>query len=238
MRYAQDFYGTRPIIKKYRISATTAVGVPLLAAAAGGTGLQQASTTSAANAVGLANEAATYSTTQGSVLSEVAVIVNPFGIFEARLSGGAAAGTQLGIWTNSAADAAGLTVTITTGDAVPNAPTMDEGFIACVAGSNVGAMRKITSVTATTAVVIDPWNNDLVSGDVFIYGPIFPGDAVSSATAQLTTGAAEIDASAANATDAALRTVELQLDVSSVANARQRAVAMVLFDDHIFARTT
>lgn len=244
MRYAQELSGDiREIVRRFRTGVTTTPGTFLLAAGAGNAGLQASTTTSLADAVGLVNDAVTYSTTQGSAAADVAVTINPFGVYEARLSGGAAAGTQLGVWTNSSASTAGTVVTITTGEAAPNSPTMDEGFLYNVTGANGGgnpakSLRKITAVAATTATVTDPYDNDIAVGDLFIYGPFFPGDGPSSSVIQLCTELTEFDASAATSGDAEVRILELVVDATTLSAARRKTVARFLLDDSIFARNT
>lgn len=242
MRYVGELSGNSAteVIKRFRTGVNATAGTFLLGAGANNAGLQLSTTTSLADAVGLCNDTATYSTTQGSVLDDVAVTINPLGVYEARLSGGATDGTQLGIWTNSSASAGGTVVTITTGEAAPNSPTMDEGFAYSVSrGHDQGsALRKITSVAATTATVTDPYNTAIAVGEVFIYGPFFPGDIASSSVIQLTTNLGEFDASAASSGDAEVRIIELVVPPGGLSDVRRNTRARFLLEDSIFRLNT
>ena len=183
MNYAWNLNGvSAPYSKKYRISATFAVpGVYATAILAGGTGIVKGITTTVTNQLGVTTDTGTYTTTQatGFVEGMVSLIVSPMAVYRMRMTSGATDAALL-TTTASAAASNGLTVTITTGDPVPNSPEMDEGTIACIAGTCLGQTRKVTSTSATVATVIVPFSTALgggtASGDKFIVVPWTPGD--------------------------------------------------------------
>lgn len=242
MKLAHTISGGGPYIKRYFVGAhLTVAGIPVLQAAAGDYGVVTATTTSTANAVGVTLDTSGSGTltTQGvtthmreGLTGVVSVIINPDAVYKIRLSGSATSGTNLTQTTNSSADTAGLTVTITTGDPAPNSPTMDEGTVACIQGANVGIARKIDAVAATTAAAEIPFPQDLASGDIFLIVPatLFP-DALN--TVQLTSDVSEADASAAWSADADIRTLGLEFDFSSAADARAKTYLYGVLGDHI-----
>lgn len=219
---------------RLKLGASTAAGVPVIDTAAGGAGVGQATTTSWANAVGLTLDAGTYSTTQGDAEGLARVIISPAAVYKWPIAGSATEGTQALIVTNSAASTAGTVITITTGDAAPNSPTMDEGTAYCVSGANAGQSRKITSVAATTATVTVPFLNDLAVGDVFMLLPWTPFD-VAGNNLQFSTALTQADQSIAVGTGAAVRIVEL---VINPAEPRTDAWVLGVADDHVLNVTT
>lgn len=226
--------GGAAYIKRYKVAANVATaGIPLLNNADGGAGVANGTTTSAANAIGLSLDAATYSTTQGDTEGIVTVDIRPDAVVRMRMSNSATSGTALVVTTNSSANSAGTTVTITTGDPVPNSPDFDEGAIACVSGANVGHWRKITSNSATTAVVTVPFPNTIASGDVFILVPWMEVDVVGN-NIQLTSDLLEARQDIATGTGAEFRILALEWDFSSQTNAQNNSYVSAQFDDHIF----
>lgn len=244
MRYAYSLGGGAPLVKRYKIAATHVAGVPVLVGAASGAGLAAASTTGAADAVGVTNDASTaYSTVQGDAEGLVSVIINPDAVYDILLTGSAAA-AALAVVVNSAAETAGTVITITTGDAAPNSPTKDEGTAICVGGANFGQFRKITSVAATTATVTVPFLNDIASGDQFLIVPAAPGPdvGVGGTAIQLTTALTAADASAAWSGDASFRLVEMNVDFygsfpTSTTYRSQTSIRSIL-GDHIYMTAT
>lgn len=238
MNYAYQLGGGSVLKRRYRIGASLTVpGVPLLVTAADGTGLVAASTTGAADAVGVSVDTGTYSTTQGDPEGMVTVIINPDAVYRLRMNNGATAGGQLALTTNSVASTTGLGVTITSGDAAPNSPEMDEGMIFCVSGANVGQGRKVTSTSATVATVTVPFLNDIAVGDQFIILPFNPLD-VAGDNINLTSNLAEARQDIAVGTGIAAVHVDLEVDSSSVSNARRNSFVYAILDDHILKDAT
>src|SRR5258706_9394070 len=132
MQFSYDIYGSVPVIKKFQYGVTlTQVGIPFTIAASGTAGVVIGTTTGATDLVGCsmdkgtvfnvvnqvsqAGTQSTYTTTQGSGTSSaergVALIINPFAVWAAKMSGGAAEDTTLAVQTVTTADATGLAVT-------------------------------------------------------------------------------------------------------------------------------
>lgn len=238
MNYAYQIGGGSLLKKRYRIGASaTVAGVPVLVAAADGAGLALSLTTGATDAVGVTVDTGTYSTTQGDPEGQVTVIINPDAVYKIRLNNGATAGGQLALTTNSVASTTGLLVTITSGDAAPNSPEMDEGTIVGVSGANVGVARKITSTAATQATVTVPFPNDIAVGDQFIILPFNPSD-VAGDNVNLTSNLAEGRQDIAVGTGIAAVHVDLEVDCSSVSNARRQSYLYAMLDDQIFKDAT
>lgn len=226
-------------IVKYKLNATVSVpGTIMMDTAAAAAGLALSTTTSAADAVGQALDTGTYATTVHtgpSAEGVVSVLVNPDAVYKWRICGAATDGTQALIVTNSAVDTACVTVTITTGETAGT--NYDEATIACISGANLGQVRKVTSVTATTFVSTVEWAHHLAVGDQFIFVPWTPAD-VAGNNLQQTTLLKEADQSIAVGTGAAVRIFDLDFDFSSVTNARRNSYVLGLLDDHIYGVTT
>lgn len=237
--FAFDLAGGAPVLRRYAVSSDlTNAGVHLVDAGTGVHGLVLGTTTGAADVVGVTNDAPGTATTadQQANATEATVIVNPLAVYRYRMSGGAAEGTQLGLWTNSAASTTGERMTITTGDTAPNSPDLDDGTMACVAGANLGRVRLIEATGATTADAEPRFNNTIAAGDQFILvAPCyFPN---SNAGAQFTTNIYEADVTAdwsAGATVAACRVAGVEFDFSSVTNARRNSHVFIYFTDQVF----
>ena len=219
--------------QRAKISASVVdVGVPMVVSAAGGAGLAQGTTTTWTDAVGLALDEATYSTTQGDVEGAVRVHISPTACYKWLVSGGATEGTAALVLTNSVASATGATVTITTGETAPT--NFDEGLLYCTGGANKGLSRKITSVTATTAVVTVPFPTDLAVGDTFLMVPWTPFD-VAGNNLQFSTLLTQADQSIAVGTGAAVRIVRLHF---SPTDPRTDSYVYGTADDHVLNVTT
>ena len=229
--------GAGPIIKKYFVAAGTpdftVAGAPAVCAAATSAGvLPQAVATVGIN-LGISLDTAVYTTSQATVLSDgpgvISLVVNPDAVYRLRMSGTAAAGGTLPLVTNSAASAGGTVVTITTGDIDPSSPTMVNGTMICLTGSNAGLRRRVTSVAATTMTTLVPFPRAIASGDTFTVVPYFPGGlagtGVNGDNLTLTTAPGtnntEADATAAS-TAAGVRYghVDIQYDHAGPSNGR------------------
>ena len=227
---------TTPFKMLFQIQETmSTAGVPVLEPGAGQAGIALASTTGAANMVGVTLDAATYVTAQQtdgtSAERRVSVIINPDAVWELLMSGGAAEGTALELRDVTTATTDGLSVI--TGDAW-NSPTMDEGAVWGFDGVNAGQIRKITSVDGTTATVTVAFDNDHPVGDNFLFAPYWPLD---SNAIQLSTLLTEADASIAVGTGAALRCIEIRNgDLSN--EGRTKSHVLAISDDHVLRETT
>lgn len=227
MDYAFAFSGGSPILQKFQIGESMATGgVPVLVGGAGNEGVALASTTGAADLVGITLNSSTLVTAQQSDNSDPAryvdVIINPDAVYKAKLSGGATAGTDLTTYTVTTASTTGLDVV--TGDDFSN---FDEGTIHCISGNNVGISRKITVGDGTDASVTVAFPYDIAVGDGFIVVPFAIGE---DQFVQLTSNLAEVDASATVDTDNAnFRVVKLDL------NGVDDSYVYITPFDHIFA---
>jgi len=238
MKFGWDLTGGMPVSRRYKLNESMATaGVPVVVGTAGDAGLKLCAVTSGVDFVGVTLDTGTYSSTQGDAEGRVTVIINPFAVWKIHGNSGLTTGTQLPVTTNSSAETAGTVVTITTGDAAPNSPSMDEGIAVCVSGANLSQTRKITSVAATTATVTVPFLNDIALNDQFLILPWTPVDLASNNIA-LTTLLNEADGTIAVGTGVAMRIVDLEVDFGSVSAARTNTHVYAILDDHIFNVTT
>jgi hypothetical protein len=238
MEFAYDLSGgSTAIVKKYQVAASNSiVGRPYLKVAANGSGVALATTTAAADFVGVnIDTAGTYVTGQQSDNSDTArltsLIINPTAVYRARLSGGATDGTALTAYSVTTASTDGLSVTSTGFDV--NSPDLDEGIVWGYSGANSGKARKITSTAANVATVTVAFPYDTAVGDEFLYASVSP---LSTIVAQLTTNLTEIDATAAVSGDATIIVVEMILNDKS-ANGNINSYALIQFADHLLGAT-
>lgn len=229
MEFVYDLSGgSTAIVKKYQVAATnTTVGRPYLKTADGGTGIVVATVSGAVDYIGVnIDTAGTYVTAQQSDNTDTqrlqSLIINPLGVFRARLCGGAA-NEDLAAHTVTTASSDGLSVTHSAFDA--SSPTMDEGTIWGLAGSNVGKARKITSVSSTATTVIVAFPFDTVVGDTFLHANVHP---TRSILAQFGTDMTTLDASVQLSSDATVITVEMIL------NGVADSFALIQFADSLF----
>lgn len=232
MRLHGTMSGGNQCVKKYQVAASVTVrGVPLLMPIAGGAGLAAATTTSAADMVGVSQDLATYVTGQQtdgtSTERTVTVLINPDAMWAMLMSGGATAGTALTLRAVTTASSTGLVVT-TAEDW--SSPTYDEGIVWGYDGANAGSARKITSVSATAGTVTVAFDRDTVVNDNFIRAPYWP---VQGTAIQLTSDLAQADASIAVGTGAEFKTVELILgDISN--GGRSNSYVIAVAGDHVW----
>ena len=172
MEFAYLVGGGAPVLKKYQIGeAMATAGVPVIAEAAQATaGIALASTTAAANMVGVTIDAQdTLVTAQQTDNSDpervVSVIINSDAVWKAKLSGGAGTDTALALRTVTLASTTGLLVT--TGDDF-NGTDFDGGALWGFSGANAGILRRITATAATSATVVVAFPNDTAVGDNFL----------------------------------------------------------------------
>lgn len=165
----------------------------------------------------------TYSETQGDVEELITVVISPDAVLKARMCNSAVSGTQLVRTTNSVAETAGTTITITTGDPAPNSPDLAQGTLACIAGANKGQSRKFITSAATTAAATKPFTNDIASGDEFLIVPWFVMSNAGSDNVQLTTDLTEARQDIAAGTGIASEIWETKFDFSDVSSARRES---------------
>ena len=208
-------------IMDFKLSATAIVDQAVIASTTGADGGEatDATTTSLLDFVGSVLSASdfnphggsagslTYSTTQGDAEGLVRVYINPDAIYEAPMSGGAAAGTALTTYTAAAANAGGTT--FTDADA---GTSMDDGTCWGIApNNNIEQSRKITTHTiATGAITVTvPFLRAINAADAFLLCPYLP---LTGTTVQLGTLLTQADASIAVGTGGNARIVELVLN--------------------------
>lgn len=232
MEFAYTMSGAAPLMKKYQVNATVArAGVPLLIPGAGNAGVVLATTTGAADMVGVNLDTATYVTAQqtdgSSAQRQVTLVVNPDAVWKMLMSGGATENTALALHTVTTASTDGLTITTAT---EWSNPTFDEGYAWGYDGANAGQARKITSVSATAGTVTVAFDQDTVVGDNFMRCPYSP---IQGITIQLTTNLTQADASIAVGTGAGFKTVELLLRDLSM-EGRTNSYVLAVPTDHVW----
>ena len=237
MEFAYDLSGTtNATVRKYQVAATnTTIGRPYLKNADDGTGVVLATVSGAVDYVGVNLDAAgTYVTSQQSDNSDTArltsLIINPLGVFRARLAGGAA-NEVLTARTVTTASTDGLTVSTSAFD--PNSPDLNEGTVWGYSGANAGKARKITSTAANAATVIVAFPYDIAVGDQFLFANVHP---TRSILAQFTTNMTELDVSAALSNDATVITVEMILN-DIAGRGTTESYALIQFADSLFGAT-
>lgn len=230
MEFAYALCGNAQM-KKYQVNETMAnAGVPVRIPTSSGTGVVLATTTAAADLVGVTSDTVTYVTAQQtdgtSAERLVSVNINPTAVWSCLMSGGATEGTALTLYDITTASTDGLTVT--TGDSWTN---FDEGVVWGYSGANPGQARKITSSSATAATVTVAFDYDTVVGDNFMRAPYWP---CQTTNVQLTTNLYQVDASIAVGTGAEFTVVGLILNHIG-AEGRTKSYALIYSRDHVFA---
>jgi len=233
MELAYTLHGNAPLLKKYQCnSSSTAVGQPWVIPGAGNAGVVIATTTGAADMIGVNLDSAVYVTSQTtdgtSTERQLTLIVNPDAVWRMKMSGGATENTALDLQTVTTASATGTAVTTA---AEWSSPTYDEGFVWGYEGANAGAARKITSVSATAGTVTVAFDQDTVVGDTFLRCPYSP---IQGITIQLSTLLTQADASIAVGTGAGFKTVELILN-DATNSGRTNSFVLAMPTDHCFA---
>jgi hypothetical protein len=220
-----------PIIRKYQVGETFGfAGVIATVGGANTYGVKKATTTAAANALGLALEAVTTVTakqTDGSDPSRrVSIIINPDAVFKARYSGAATDGTAITDYAETAGDTLALTVTAS------GLVSADEGSIVCSSGNNAGALRKNITGGSGSAVAGVAFPISIAVGDRFFTLPQSGG--IDAQTMTFTTNLTEINQSVAVATNtAAYQVVEFQLPALN-GDLLTQTYAMITASDHLF----
>jgi len=187
-RAAGYVYGQN-YVKRYFLGATwaanAALGTPALTVA-GNPGAGPATTTGAANALGLCvgDNAYAYSTVQATILAQgapatVEVDINPGLIINMLLSGATTASTALTVLTNTVTSSGGVLIT----DAA-NVPANDMkgGFVWRYQNGVAGEGRVPTTHTGSTSFVpTTPFKEAIAIGDQFLFSPYYDvGDGAAS----------------------------------------------------------
>lgn len=227
---------------RYFIAASVvagAVGIRHTSAAVAGEVIA-ATTTGAANALGLFGETKTYSVAQadfdGFPSDEegmVIMIVDPFQVVEFKASGGATDDTALNstapanILTNTATSAGGTLVTATEVGTV----SMAGGTLIGRTGNNAGIGRRISAHTnsVSTAVTV-PFPRAIAVNDTFYRFPW----SKATITVQLTTLLGQADATIVNGTGAPFSVIQWQGGYGGITVDLQndKAVVHCLMRDH------
>lgn len=233
MQLHGHLYAGTPILQKLQIGeALPLAGVPLIASAlADADGVMRASTTAAAESIGISMDAQpTRNTAQQTADADpgvfVTVSVRPDQLVRARLSGGATAGTALAEFTNSSASTTGLLITAAFGTGY------DDGYVWGATGANAGRLRKVQGAVNTTATPIVAFPSDIAVGDTFYavtFGPF------EDAGVQLTTGVTEIDATGDNQSGTNFRCRALQYFAKASGGALG-SFAEIVFTDHVLVQ--
>ena len=217
-RRAGAFYGGGhgEKIDRYFIAATVVAGA--LGIRHTGTNVAgeviAATTTGAANALGLFAEAKTYSTTQadfdGFPVDEeglVAMMTDPYQVLEFQANSGATEGTALNstapanILTNTSASAGGTVVTA----AEVGTVTFAGGMLIGRTGNNAGIGRRISAHSNNTSTTVtQPFPRAIAVNDTFYRFPW----SKATITVQLTTALTQADAIIVYATGAPLTVIE------------------------------
>lgn len=219
-----------PIIKKYQVGETFGyAGVPACVAGAGAYGVKKATTTAAANCLGVTMEAVTAVTAQQSDNSDpsrrVSIIINPDAVYKARYSGAATDGTAITDYAETSGNTAGTTVT------AAGLVSADEGSIVCSSGANAGQIRKNITGGSGSAVAGVAFPVDIAIGDRFF---TLPQSSMDIQTVKLTTNLTEIDQSAAVATnEVAFQVIDFSLGQGS--EILTNTYAFIVASDHLFA---
>lgn len=225
MKIAYHLAGGAPLLKRIKIGASFAnAGIVSIN---GSAGIIPSTTTDFADTMGLALDAATYSTTQGDAEGLVTVDVRPDAVIRALMSGGATEGTALTLLVNTAADTGGTTVT----DADCGSADMTTGTVWCTKGANVGQSRVVTTHNSATSLVATvPFKNDIAVGDEFLFCPYNAAGITDGAgNVQTSTLFTQADASIASGTGGLATVVDLEL------NGRSDSYVAFQLGDHLFA---
>lgn len=218
MYHAGHLCGGAALLKKMKLGAAMAdPGIVMIGGAGTSLGVIPCTTTSFANAYGLAQDEGTYSTTQGAAEGLVTVNVRPDAIIRSLMSGGATEGTALTTLINTSASAGGTVIT----DADVGSNDFDGGIVWCTKGNNVGHSRGVTAHSAATSVTVTvPFPRAIAVGDEFIVIPYnIAGTGAAGADGpgflQTSTLFTQADASIAGGTGGEVSVVDLELNGAS-----------------------
>ena len=235
MFWVRDLTQATMVVRGFQINeAMATAGVPVTVAADNGSGVSLASTTAAADMIGVTlNPQATLVTAQQTDNSDperlVRTITNPFAVFRALMTQGATASTAITQRTVTTASATGLI--LTTGD---NFTFADEGTMWGYTGANAGIVRKISVGDATNADTTVAFPSDLSVGDVFLAIPL---STMRRTGVQLNTNLDQVDISATVNTNTNFNPYALLLRDSSDDGVNNSWVEMIA-RDHVHGGTS
>lgn len=230
MYAAYHLAGGASLKMKMKLGAAMAdPGIIMIGGAGTSLGVIPCTTTSFANAYGLALDEGVYSATQGDAEGLVTVDVRPDLVIGALMTAGATEGTALTILQTTSASAGGTTIT----DADTGSADMDGGIVWGLSGNNVGLSRGITAHTGSTSIVVTvPFPRAIATTDEYLFAPwniagTGAAGADGPAAVQTSTLFTQADASIAAATGGEASVVELIL--------KGRSDSFVLFKlrDHV-----
>lgn len=211
MKYSFSLGGD-PLVASFKVGATVIEGqVVIWDTSNKYANVTDASTTAAADAFGVTQEAGTYST---STEDTVEVVYNPLAVFECVASGAATTGTALSTSTPMnvlVQDTASTTVITDTGVGTID---MSKGIIVGLTGNNRDLSRVITSHsnnTSTTVTVAFPYS--VAVNDQLVRLPWAPG----VQNVQLTNELDQANAIIATGTGIAANVVRVDVDTQNSA---------------------
>jgi hypothetical protein len=204
MKNAYNLCGAAAVLKKLKIGASIAQGVLTLENAAGG--LLPCTTTSAAGSYGLALDTGTYSTTQGDDEGTVTCNIQPHEVIRARISGGAAEGTDMTTLVNTSQSTGGTVVS----DADVGSADMDSGTVwRKVKGGQSDESRIITTHTGSASFTVTvPFLQSIEVGDEFLWSPYSIGND-GSGNVQTSTAFTEANGAIASGTGQVANVIEV-----------------------------
>ena len=158
------------VLKRMKLGAAAVdPGIVMIGGATTSLGVIPPTTTSFANAYGLAIDEGVYDTTPTAAETGeglVTVDVNPNLIIQALLNQGATESTALTILQNTSAS----TTVLSDGDV--GTADMDGGMVWCLSGGNVGQSRGITAWSSGTSITITvQFLNTMATGDQYLFTP-------------------------------------------------------------------
>ena len=219
-----------PLLKKMKLGAAQAnAGIIVMGGAGTSVGVIPVTTTSFANAYGLAEDRGIYSTTQGDAEGLVTVNVRPDQVIKALMSGGATEGTALTVLVTTSASAGGTVVT----DADVGSNDMDGGTVWGLSGNNVGLSRGITAHSGSTSITVTvPFPRAIATSDEYLFCPYnIAGTGAAGADGpgflQTSTLFTQADASIASGTGGEVSVVDLEL------NGRSDSYVLFVLRDHV-----
>ena len=226
-RQANHLAGGAQYKVRFKLGSTVAnPGVVIINASTTGNAIPS-SATDGGDALGLGLDTGTYSITQGDAEGLVTVDIRPDLVIAMRMSGGATEGTALTTLSETAGEAAGLTIT----DADVGSDDADGGTVWCTSGANVGQSRTITTHNAAQDFVVTvPFLNDIASGDQFLWCPwnnTGEGTAGNDGNGNVSLTAAFFQADVSTAAGAGIETTVVDLYLNG---ARDSEVLFVLRD--------
>lgn len=215
-------------------------------------GITVPTTTSFVDAVGLALDTATYSTSQADLDDGeaggtgfrsyggldmgrmVTVSVRPDLLIRSRVSGSATQGVVLTTLVNTSASAGGTTIS----DTDVGSADMTSGVVWCTKGNNLGYARHIvTHNSAVSFVVTVPFPRAIAVNDEFLWMPFsgfgtFASGVDGFGAATLTTLLQEVRGDTASGSGGEIMVVKLELESSSNSN------ILFMLRDHQWNRHT